>query len=138
MSLKASEIQVTLVGPVSGDASGTVKVVFHNNGTERGYLYKMLVPATGALKQDLFTLTGPAGPVSYKGPVMKLAAPTPKDFIEIAPGASLECTVKLAESYAFPAGGGTFKVHYFAVNSFPTGNQLRKLESNEVTFRLVP
>jgi hypothetical protein len=136
MALKPSDIQVTL--EVKGGLSVSVTMTFRNTSGDKGYIYKMLAPVDGELSQNLFRIRGPAGPVSYKGPVMKLAAPTPKDFIEIAPGASLECTVKLAESYAFPAGGGTFKVHYFAVNSFPTGNQLRKLESNEVTFRLVP
>ena len=115
-----------------------VTVAFRNTSGDKGYIYKMLAPMDGELSQNLFRIQGPAGPVSYKGPVMKLADPTPKDFIEIEPGAGLECRVKLAESYAFPSGGGTFKVHCFAVNTFPTGNQLRELESNEVTFRLVP
>ena len=71
MALKPSDIQVTL--EVKGGLSVSVTMTFRNTSGDKGYIYKMLAPVDGELSQNLFRIRGPAGPVSYKGPVMKLA-----------------------------------------------------------------
>lgn len=135
MALKPSEIQVSLQ-ITAKDPALPVRVVFRNTSPEKAYLYKRLVPAAGRLKMNLFRISGPNGSLRYRGLSVKLAAPTLADFIEMAPGATIEGTNNIGENYAFPPGGGTYHVRYLAANCFPQGSELRKIESPEVTVEL--
>jgi len=135
MALKASEIHATVQLAVQ-DRTVRATVVFHNTTKEKAYLYKRLVPGGERLKMDLFRITGPAGELRYRGFSVKLRAPTAADFLEIAPGATLEGTVNLADNYAFPPGAGSYRVRYLAANSTPQGDDLRKIESPEVPFEM--
>jgi len=135
MALKASEIHATVQLAVE-NRTVRATVVFHNTTNQKAYLYKRLVPGGRRLTMDLFRIAGPAGQVRYSGLSVKLAAPTAADFLEIAPGGTLEGTINLGDNYAFPPGAGSYRVSYLAANSSPQGDNLRKIESPEVALEL--
>lgn len=135
MALKDSDIHAAVQLAVEG-RSVRAKVVFHNTTNEKAFLYKRLVPGGKRLKMNLFRIAGPAGQLPYRGFSAKFAAPTAADFLEIAPGATLEGSVDLGDNYAFPAGAGSYRVRYLAANSTPQGDDLRKIESPEVPFEI--
>jgi hypothetical protein len=74
--------------------------------------------------------------VPYKGPYRKLPAPTPGDFIEIAPGATLSVQVEIGSAYDFPAGAGRYTVRYEAINPSPQPGNLSEMRSAPVPFEL--
>jgi hypothetical protein len=137
MPLKPSEIQAS-IQIADRDRAVPAKIVFRNISAEKAYLYKRLVPGGGRLKMNLFRISGASGVLRYRGLSVKFAAPTPGDFLELGPGATLDGSINLGDNYAFPPGAGTYRVRYLAANGFPQNNQLRQIESPEVTFELAP
>lgn len=135
MALKPSEIRASV--QIAGqDRRVPAKVIFRNTSAERAYLYKVIVPGGGRLKENLFQIRGASGLLPYRGWGVKLRAPLPEDFIEIAPGGTVEGSIDLGDNYEFPPGAGTYRVRYVAGNCFPHNAELRVIESPELTFEL--
>lgn len=135
MALKPSTIHATVQVAVE-NRTVRAKVAFHNTTDKKVFLYKRLVPGGGRLKMDLFRISGLEGQLGYRGLSVKFAAPTAADFLEIAPGATLEGTVSLSDNYAFPPGAGSYRIRYLAANCSPQGDELQKIESAEVLFEM--
>jgi hypothetical protein len=109
---------------------------FRNTTDEKVFLYEPNACDKGKIRKNVFNVAGGKGPIEYKGPYMKLAAPTAADFIEIAPGATFSVTVQLDEAYDFPPGAGSYEVRYSAINPSPEPGVLSDLQSELVAFEL--
>jgi hypothetical protein len=140
MSTPHSPISVKLDVGIDG-RNVPMTVQFSNTSSEKAYLYVPNACAEGKIQKNLFKVEGkpgqsPVAEVAYKGPYRKLASPTPRDFIELAPGASSTTHVDLAAAYDFPAGPGHYEVYYSAINPSPQPGQLKEMRSNRVAFEL--
>lgn len=113
-------------------------LTFLNQSRTAVFLYKVNACELGALENDLFRITLGDKKIEYTGTLSKLREPGPDDFIKLAPGATHETTVPLEKFYNFPAGPGLYRARFTAFNPEPSGDNLLKLTSNEVTFPLGP
>jgi peptidyl-Lys metalloendopeptidase len=130
----AAPVAVALsVAPLGAGPAATVR--FTNTSGRPFPLARYLACQGETLEHNVFTITdADAKRVPYVGPMIKRAAPGDADFITLAPGQSLEGTVRLDAAYALAASKGPFRVRYSAFNPSHAPWPLTKLESPEVPF----
>ena len=78
------------------------------------------------LEADLFQVTRDGQPVDYTGMLVKRPAPTPADFVAIAPGQSISGRTELSRHYDM-ANGGEYLVSYRL--DLASGNRVAELSS---------
>ena len=89
---------------VKGDVDVQVDVSVTNQCRLPVRVLRWQLPSD-AMSGSLFTVTRDDQPVRYTGAVIKRAAPTAKDYVEIAAGATLNYKVELTGSYDFSKNG---------------------------------
>ena len=84
-----------------------------NRGERRVWLPRAIA-ADPTLTGDLFELRRQAGaaPVAYRGPVVKRAAATVGDRVEVAPHSAHAHTIDITAAYAFDAGMHAYEIRY--------------------------
>lgn len=140
MSTAPSPISVALGVRVDGRKL-PMTIEFSNTSPDVAFLYLPNACADGNIQKNVFEVEGkpgqsPVAEVRYKGPYRKLAAPTLKDFLELAPGATKTVQVDLATAYDFPAGPGHYEVYYTAINPSPVPGQITEMRSERTAFEL--
>ncbi|MDQ1347257.1 MAG: peptidyl-Lys metalloendopeptidase [Acidobacteriota bacterium] len=79
-------------------------VTIANDGAQALLLPRWQVPSA-RLEADLFSVTRDGRPVDYLGILVKRPAPTPADYVAIAPGESITGRTELTRSYDMNDGG---------------------------------
>ena len=87
-----------------------VVVTMTNTSAATEYLLAWQTPF-GAVEAPLFEVTRDGQPVPYLGRQVKRAAPTPADYIALAPGASRSVRVELSSLYAMGTTGA-YSIRY--------------------------
>ena len=87
-----------------------VVVTMTNTSAVTEYLLAWQTPF-GAVEAPLFEVTRDGQPVPYLGRQVKRAAPTPADYIALAPGASRSVRVELSSLYAMGTTGA-YSIRY--------------------------
>ena len=95
---------------VGADAGVLAQVTLANPTDATVRVLSWETPADG-LTAPLFDVTRDGEPVAYTGILAKRAAPTPADYIALAPGEQRTYTVNLAQSYSFDTTG-TYVIRY--------------------------
>jgi peptidyl-Lys metalloendopeptidase len=95
---------------LSGTDDVTVNVTLTNLTAETVYVPKWYVPLAGTAA-GVFTVLRDGEEVPYLGAIVKRRAPTAKDFVRIAPRASLELKVELSSLYDLSTTG-VYTVQY--------------------------
>lgn len=94
---------------------GKVLVTFRieNRGERRVWLPREIAADT-TLSGDLFDLRMQPGvaPVAYRGPLVKRAAPSQADYVELAPHSAHTHTVDITGAYAFGAAMQEYAIRY--------------------------
>lgn len=101
---------------VSYDATETVVVrVTITNPSDRSMrILRWFTPRDG-VERSLFTVRRDGVPVAYEGRMVKRAAPTSADYVELPPGESLAADVALSPLYALTTPG-RYEVAYDAAS----------------------
>ena len=89
---------------VNGDVDVHVDVAVTNQCRTAVQVLRWQLPSD-TMSGSLFTVTRDDRPVRYTGAVIKRAAPTAKDYVEIAAGATLNYKVELTGHYDFSKNG---------------------------------
>jgi len=95
----------------------TVNVTMTNVSREAVLVPRSYVPSQAATT-GVFTVTRDGAPVAYLGALVKRGAFAARDFVAIAPGASLSAKVELSSLYDL-SGSGVYNIQY-DVRSVPT------------------
>jgi hypothetical protein len=94
---------------------GKVLVTFRieNRGERRVWLPREIAADT-TLCGNLFDLRAQpdAAPLAYRGPLVKRAAATQADYVELAPHSAHTHTVDITEAYVFGAGMREYAIRY--------------------------
>jgi peptidyl-Lys metalloendopeptidase len=99
------DVRVSSASPVlRGDVDVHVDVAVTNLCRVPVHVLRWQLPSD-AMSGALFTVTRDDRPVRYTGAVVKRAAPTAKDYVEIAAGATLNYQVELTGQYDFSRNG---------------------------------
>ena len=99
------DVRLTSAGPiVTGDVDVHVDVAVTNLCRTAVQVLRWQLPSD-KMSGALFRVTRDDAPVRYTGPVIKRAAPTAKDYVEIAAGATLNYRVELTGAYDFSKNG---------------------------------
>ncbi|MCE9571700.1 MAG: hypothetical protein K8W52_00950 [Deltaproteobacteria bacterium] len=85
-----------------------------NDGSVAVAIPRWRVPSA-ALEADLFAVTLDGQPVDYIGKLAKRAAPSAADLVELAPGATIEADIDLADYYRMAPVGDYAIAHVDAV-----------------------
>lgn len=84
-----------------------------NRGEDTLRVLRWLTPLQG-VSNDLFVVTRDGEPVPYTGRLVKWAAPTDADFIEIAPGETVSAAIDMSSVYDMSVTGN-YSIRYRAV-----------------------
>jgi peptidyl-Lys metalloendopeptidase len=84
-----------------------------NRGEDSLRVLHWLTPLRG-VSNDLFVVTRDGEPVTYTGRMVKWAAPTENDYIEIAPGETVSSVIDLSSVYDMSVTGN-YSVRYRAI-----------------------
>lgn len=99
------DVRLNSAGPiVTGDVDVHVDVTVTNLCRTAVHVLRWQLPSD-TMSGALFRVTRDDQPVRYTGPVIKRAAPSAKDYVVIAPGASLNYQVELTGHYDFSKNG---------------------------------
>jgi peptidyl-Lys metalloendopeptidase len=99
------DVRVSNAAPVvKGDVDVQVDVAVTNQCRQPVRVLRWQLPGD-TMSGSLFTVTRDDQPVRYTGAVIKRAAPTAKDYVEIAAGATLNYKVELTGHYDFSKNG---------------------------------
>jgi len=99
------DVRVSSATPVvQGDVDVHVDVAVTNRCRTAVQVLRWQLPGD-RMSGSLFTVTRDDKPVRYTGAVVKRAAPTAKDYVEIAAGATLNYQVELTGHYDFSRNG---------------------------------
>jgi len=104
-STECLDVRVSSASPVvNGDVDVHVDVAVTNRCRTPVQVLRWQLPSD-TMSGSLFTVTRDDRPVRYTGAIIKRAAPTAKDYVEIAAGATLNYKVELTGSYDFSKNG---------------------------------
>ncbi|MDR7272359.1 peptidyl-Lys metalloendopeptidase [Pelomonas saccharophila] len=104
-STECLDVRVSSANPVvNGDVDVHVDVAVTNRCRSAVQVLRWQLPSD-SMSGSLFTVTRDDRPVRYTGAVIKRAAPTAKDYVEIAAGATLNYQVELTGHYDFSKNG---------------------------------
>ena len=99
------DVRVSSAAPiVNGDVDVHVDVAVTNQCRTAVQVLRWQLP-NDPMSGPLFRVTRDDKPVRYTGAIIKRAAPKPKDYVEIAAGATLNYTVELTGRYDFSKNG---------------------------------
>lgn len=99
------DVRLSNAAPVvNGDVDVHVNVAVTNVCRTPVQVLRWQLPSD-TMSGSLFTVTRDDQPVRYTGAVIKRAAPTAKDYVEIAAGATLSYQVELTGHYDFSKNG---------------------------------
>lgn len=99
------DVRLSSANPVvNGDVDVHVDVAVTNVCRSAVHVLRWQLPSD-AMSGSLFTVTRDDKPVRYTGAIIKRAAPTAKDYVEIAAGATLNYKVELTGHYDFSKNG---------------------------------
>jgi len=99
------DVRLSSANPViTGDVDVHVDVAVTNRCRSAVQVLRWQLPSD-SMSGSLFTVTRDDKPVRYTGAVIKRAAPTAKDYVEIAAGATLNYQVELTGHYDFSKNG---------------------------------
>jgi len=99
------DVRVSNAAPiVNGDVDVQVDVAITNQCRTAVQVLRWQLPSD-AMSGALFRVTRDDQPVRYTGAIVKRAAPTAKDYVEIAAGATLNYKVELTGHYDFSKNG---------------------------------
>lgn len=99
------DVRVSSANPiVNGDVDVHVDVAVTNVCRTPVQVLRWQLPSE-RMSGALFRITRDEQPVAYTGPVIKRAAPTARDYVEIAPGATLNYQVELTGHYDISKNG---------------------------------
>ncbi|MCP3059510.1 protease [Myxococcus sp. K38C18041901] len=107
-------LECSLSAPAQVKAGEPVEVLFKltNTSAQPVYVLKWHTPLEG-IRNDIFkvTLTGSAADQSYMGPMVKRGPPDASSYATLAPGASEERGVDVAQAYGIQTPG-TYRIHF--------------------------
>ena len=110
---------------LGADDDVVAAVTITNDSARTMVVPRWQIPGT-RLEADLFQVTRDGQPVNYTGILVKRPAPTPADFVAIAPGQSISGSTELSRHYDM-ASGGEYLVSYRL--ELAAGNRLAELAS---------
>jgi peptidyl-Lys metalloendopeptidase len=93
------------------------------------------LPVDGVITKTLFEIFKDGVKVTYKGALVKRAAPTEADFIKIEPGKFVETKFSLGEHYDFSTSG-TYSIKYEVLEIVPQITAAGWITSNVVTLKI--
>ncbi|MEO8195546.1 MAG: M35 family metallo-endopeptidase [Thermoanaerobaculia bacterium] len=108
---------------LAADDDVVAAVTITNDSARTMVMPRWQVPGA-RLEADLFQVTRDGQPVDYTGILVKRPAPTPADFVAIAPGQSISGRTELSRHYDM-ASGGEYLVSYRL--DLAAGNRLAEL-----------
>ncbi len=104
-STECLDVRLSSANPVvNGDVDVHVDVAVTNVCRSAVQVLRWQLPSD-TMSGSLFTVTRDDRPVRYTGAIIKRAAPTAKDYVEIAAGATLNYKVELTGHYDFSKNG---------------------------------
>ncbi len=104
-SAECLDVRLSSANPVvNGDVDVHVDVAVTNRCRSAVQVLRWQLPSD-SMSGSLFTVTRDDKPVRYTGAIIKRAAPTAKDYVEIAAGATLNYQVELTGHYDFSKNG---------------------------------
>lgn len=108
-----------------------------NTGTEDIKILPWNTPLEERLSADVFTILKDGNKALFIGRKMRRPAPTEADYVNLAPGESLENTVDLALSYNL-AKPGTYSVQYtpLEISGVPSFNIDRPVSVDETVLTI--
>ena len=109
-------------------------VTFSNTSAAAAALYKWNACFDNYIHNDVFEIELDGVRISYFGILAKRGEPMADDFVMVAPGKKVSCTVDLAAAYKFLAGKHRCKIRYSALNPYLGRTGFDSLTSNGVVF----
>ncbi|MCB9654168.1 MAG: hypothetical protein H6729_08580 [Deltaproteobacteria bacterium] len=103
MTSEMLEVRLTAEGSHQVGQPINIRMVVSNPTTEPLTFCKYHTPFEG-LRNDIFAVRSAGHELEYRGAMAKRSAPEPQDYIQVAPGASVEAVIDLSGDYAFEAG----------------------------------
>lgn len=102
----AAGLECHMSGPARAQMHAAIPLKFElvNRGKATLNVLNWDTPLEGFFSQYL-RITGPAGEVEYRGPVVKRATPTREEYVSLKGGQRITRTVNLAPAYDFKVGG---------------------------------
>ena len=102
----AADLECHLSIPARVQMRAAIPLTFElvNRGKATLNVLNWDTPLEGFFGQYL-RITGPAGEVDYRGPVVKRATPTREEYVSIKRGARIKKTLNLAPGYDFKTAG---------------------------------
>jgi hypothetical protein len=127
---RVSPIRVQLtVHADSGTLTATLRFV--NRSRAPQYLDKHMACLDGQMRSRVLMMYRGRTELPYLLPMGKYPAPGPDDYVPLAPGASLEATVRLDTAYELAPGRHRYRVRYDAFHGRPDSDALLQLTSND-------
>jgi peptidyl-Lys metalloendopeptidase len=116
-----SELELVTPGIVKASDGVMLRLTLTNPTDEDLYVLAYETPLRG-LERELFRIERDGEPIPYQGKIALRLGPSAKDWIRIAPGASVSAEVKLSASYNLQRGG-RYSVKYLAYQHVISGDQ---------------
>jgi hypothetical protein len=110
--------------------SGRVEAIlsFQNTSSKDAYLVNYNVGEGELIENNVLAVTCADKKIPYIGKYVKRAAPTEEDFVRVAPGQTLQRSIRLDKMYRFPSVKHSCRAVYEAYHPHPRSDDLDKFE----------